>query len=73
VPIKFVMTAEMRAENTRKMVATRRGMLERRYGGLLARYREGGMHTLSTVEAGKLLGVSGSTVRRMLTWANNGN
>lgn len=69
MPINFVLTPEMRAENIRKMKQTRAVQLTEKYGEMMKRYREGRMFTLSNAEAGKLLGVSSSTVVRMLQWA----
>lgn len=66
--IKFTLTAEQRAENARKVSMTRQRQLKEKYGGMYERYTEGRMFRLSNTEAGKLLGVSGSTVGRMLAW-----
>lgn len=70
--IKFALSAEQRAENVRKMKETRARKLMDHYGAMLLRYRTGGMTGLTNREAGKLLGVSASTVSRMLQWAGAG-
>ncbi len=66
--IKFMLTEEQKAANIAKSRETRAKRLQEKYGGMLARYREGRMYSLSNAAAGKILGVSASTVTRMLQW-----